>query len=216
MILSRILTTLLALFIAALGSGDLRHFVTDPLTGTWCWLTLIGSTAGALTGFNFSTGIREVPRQRWIVMATGPFWLALAWYLPWAQRHDLMTVKLSPDQGILPLALVAAGLVMRTWPMWVLGTRFSAFVAIQEGHQVCTRGPYRWIRHPSYLGMLMWYLGTILLFGSLPGLCLVMPLLALSIGFRIRDEEALLASHFGAEYEDYRRACPWRMVPGMW
>jgi protein-S-isoprenylcysteine O-methyltransferase Ste14 len=74
------------------------------------------------------------------------------------------------------------------------------------------RGIYRLIRHPSYVGLLVNSLGWALTFRSGVGVLLaaimIVPVLA-----RIRSEEALLLTHFGAEYDSYRsrtaRLVPW-------
>src|SRR5262249_58999382 len=69
--------------------------------------------------------------------------------------------------------------------------RFSALVAIQEGHELVTGGLYRVIRHPSYLGLLLGLFGWVLIFRSaiavLVSLLLLPPLVA-----RLNAEEALL------------------------
>ena len=55
----------------------------------------------------------------------------------------------------LGVMLFAAGGVLRIWPVFVLGRRFSGLVAIQPGHTLVTSGVYGIIRHPSYLGLLV-------------------------------------------------------------
>src|SRR5262249_60231114 len=86
----------------------------------------------------------------------------------------------------------------RIWPLPVRGQGFSGLVAIQPGHTLVTSGIYGAIRHPSYLGLLVNSLGWALAFRSGIGVVLtalmIPPLLA-----RMRAEEALLRSHFGAE-----------------
>ncbi len=66
-----------------------------------------------------------------------------------------------PDNCPLRVAHVAVVLlsVLRIWPIFVLGRRFSGLVAIQPGHELVTDGVYRIIRHPSYLGMLILMFG---------------------------------------------------------
>jgi protein-S-isoprenylcysteine O-methyltransferase Ste14 len=104
--------------------------------------------------------------------------------------------------------------VLRIWPVFVLGRRFSGLVAIQPGHTLVTSGVYGVIRHPSYLGLLVNALGWALAFrsgvGVLLTVLLVPPLLA-----RIRAEERLLRDQFGGEYETYCRRT-WRLIPGLY
>jgi protein-S-isoprenylcysteine O-methyltransferase Ste14 len=98
--------------------------------------------------------------------------------------------------------------------MFVLGRRFSGLVAIQPGHELVTDGPYRYVRHPSYLGMMLGLVGWALVFRSATGLA-ASALALLVLAVRIGDEEALLASQFGEPYEAYRRRS-WRLVPGLY
>ena len=100
------------------------------------------------------------------------------------------------------------------WPVFVLGNRFSGLVAIQPGHRLVTGGIYSVIRHPSYLGLLVNSLGCALAFrsgiGSLLSALTIVPLVA-----RIRAEETLLRSQFGAEYDEFCGRT-WRMIPWVW
>jgi len=87
-------------------------------------------------------------------------------------------------------------------------------VAIQAGHRLETRGVYRVIRNPSYLGLLISSLGWVLAFRSGVGVLLVAMLLVPLLA-RIRAEERLLREHFGAEYEAYCSRT-WRLLPGIY
>jgi protein-S-isoprenylcysteine O-methyltransferase Ste14 len=98
--------------------------------------------------------------------------------------------------------------------LFALGRRFSGLVAIQEGHTLVTGGLYRWIRHPSYAGALVNNLGWVLVFRSVAGVLVLLPLVGLLL-VRIRAEERLLASEFGREYDAYRQRT-WRLVPGVY
>jgi protein-S-isoprenylcysteine O-methyltransferase Ste14 len=114
----------------------------------------------------------------------------------------------------LGVVLYVAGGALRIWPVFVLGRRFSGLVAIQPGRELVTDGPYRFIRHPSYLGMIILMLGWALAFRSGPGLIvaalILPPLLA-----RIRSEEALLQTQFGAQYDAYCKRTS-RLIPGIY
>jgi len=114
----------------------------------------------------------------------------------------------------LGVVLFALGGVVRLWPVFVLGRRFSGLVAIQPGHTLVTDGIYGVIRNPSYVGLLAGALGWALAFRS--GIGVVLALLNLvPLVARIRAEERLLADQFGAEYETYRTRT-WRLVPGVY
>ena len=96
----------------------------------------------------------------------------------------------------------------------MLGRRFSGLVAIQPGHTLVTDHIYGFIRHPSYLGLILNVLGWVLAFRSGVGLLqtalLVPPLVA-----RMQAEEALLRAHFGSEYEAYCQRTS-RLIPGVY
>ncbi|HVW68609.1 MAG TPA: isoprenylcysteine carboxylmethyltransferase family protein, partial [Steroidobacteraceae bacterium] len=106
------------------------------------------------------------------------------------------------------------GGVLRLWPVFVLGRRFSGLVAIQPQHELVTTGIYRFVRNPSYSGMLLGALGWALTFRSWLGV-LITALLLIPLLARIRAEERLLAEHFGVEYASYRNRT-WRLVPGIY
>jgi len=77
-----------------------------------------------------------------------------------------------------------------------------------------TDGPYRYVRHPSYLGMMISFVGWVLVFRSAVGLAAA-ALGLLVLAQRIEAEEALLASQFGDRYAEYRRRT-WRLLPGVY
>jgi protein-S-isoprenylcysteine O-methyltransferase Ste14 len=110
--------------------------------------------------------------------------------------------------------IYAVGGVLRLWPVFVLGHRFSGLVAIQKDHTLVTTGIYSRIRHPSYLGLLVMSLGWALAFRAGVGVLLTAltlpPLLA-----RIHSEERLLQAHFGAAYDAWRARTD-RLIPGLY
>ncbi len=100
------------------------------------------------------------------------------------------------------------------WPVFVLGRRFSGLVAIQPDHTLVTTGIYSIIRNPSHLGFTINTLGWALAFRSGVGLGLaglhIPPIIA-----RIRAEEGMLRTKFGAEFDTYR-ARTYRLIPGVY
>ena len=122
--------------------------------------------------------------------------------------------------GLLPGALqyigllfIPLGLFVRTWAIVRLGRYFSSVVEIENAHQLITAGPYRWLRHPAYTGMLTVHLGIGLALGSGPGAFIMFILLAVATLYRIRVEEEVLVQAFGDEYRCYMEHT-WRLFPG--
>lgn len=113
------------------------------------------------------------------------------------------------------LVVLAAGVALRTWAILTLGRLFKFVVVIQEGHQVVASGPYRLLRHPSYTGGLLAFLGAgIALDSWLSILALTfIPLLAVLV--RIHVEESELTTALGPDYIRYARRTR-RLVPGLW
>ncbi len=111
--------------------------------------------------------------------------------------------------------VLAAGVALRTWAILTLGRLFKFVVVMQAGHRVVASGPYRLLRHPSYTGGLVAFLGVgIALDSWLSIVALVLiPLLAILI--RIRVEEAELAKALGPDYTRYAGRTR-RLVPGLW
>ncbi len=104
------------------------------------------------------------------------------------------------------------GSLFRFYSMRMLGRFFTYDVAVSTGQQVVERGPYRWIRHPSYLGSLVANIGlgmtlTHWLAIYLPALCL-----AVAYAYRIPIEERALEEGLGSAYREYMRRT-WRLVP---
>lgn len=125
-----------------------------------------------------------------------------------------------PRAWIAPLfwigiALMGIGLPLRWWAVRALDRWFTVDVAIREGHRLIQHGPYRWLRHPSYTGALLLFLGMGLALGSWLSLLLLTLPVGAAFLHRIRVEEAVLASAFAQEYPAYA-ARTWRLLPFIW
>ncbi len=83
----------------------------------------------------------------------------------------------------------------------------AAVRTLGRGASLVTRGPYRWVRHPYFLGILLMLVGAIVSMRSLPALVLFIPAVRVTL-MRARREEHNLALRFGATYEAY-----WARVP---
>lgn len=80
----------------------------------------------------------------------------------------------------------------------------TAQLQIVKKHQLVTDGPYRFIRHPLYLGEILRNLGVAILFSSVYGI-LIVTLASIFLIFRIQIEEKMLIVVFGEEYKEYAR-----------
>jgi protein-S-isoprenylcysteine O-methyltransferase Ste14 len=199
--------------LAVLGwGGPAAFFSHPPLIALAVALFVIAGVA-FFAGGNLSPGVREDRDNRWVIAAFALIGL-LAAYLPaYTDRKEFWTLDGDIVRWI-GVVLFTAGSALRLWPVFVLGHRFSGLVAIQPGHTLVTSGIYRIIRHPSYLGLLIGTLGWGLAFRSGVGVLLaalmIPPLIA-----RIRAEERLLRTEFGAEYDAYRARTS-RLIPGLY
>jgi protein-S-isoprenylcysteine O-methyltransferase Ste14 len=199
--------------LAILGWGGFAAFFSHPPLTVLVIAGLAMAVVGLLSAANLSPGEREDRGNRWVLAVFGALGL-LAAYLPaLTDRLDFWTFDGDAVRW-LGVVLFAGGGALRIWPVFVLGRRFSGLVAIQSGHTLVTTGIYSVIRNPSYLGLLIISLGWGLAFRSTIGVLLaaanLVPLVA-----RIRAEEALLASQFGAEYDAYRARTS-RLIPGLY
>jgi protein-S-isoprenylcysteine O-methyltransferase Ste14 len=213
MILMNAVGTVLYLGLAILGWGGFAPFFSHPALIIVVAATIIMTTASLFTSGNLSSGEREDRGNRWVLAVFAMIGLVGAWLPAYTDRKDIWTIDGDALRWI-GVALFIAGGMLRMWPVFVLGHRFSGLVAIQPGHKLVTGGVYSLIRHPSYLGLLINSLGWALAFRSLAGVILTVITLAPLIA-RINAEEALLHSQFGAEYDTYRSHTS-RLIPGVY
>jgi protein-S-isoprenylcysteine O-methyltransferase Ste14 len=111
------------------------------------------------------------------------------------------------------VVLLALGLAFTVWARRHLGRNWSATVTLKEGHQLIRTGPYRWVRHPIYTGLLIALLGSAIARGELRA---VIGLVIVAAAFirKLRIEERWMCEHFKEEYERYSAAVP-ALIPGI-
>jgi len=134
--------------------------------------------------------------------------IALGWYLmvffrlpqPW----NLQLVPHDYAAMIIGSAVCLSGLFVTIWARRTLAGNWSSDVTFKQDHELIRTGPYRYVRHPIYTGLLIMCLGTAVEVGKLR--CWV-GLVLVGIGFwiKLNQEERLMLEHFPAAYSLYRK-----------
>ncbi len=127
--------------------------------------------------------------------------------------HNLM--PFSAPVKIGGLVLIVAGYVVGTWAL-MTNRFFSGMVRLQtdRGHTVVSDGPYRWVRHPGYVGALLTYLGTPFFLDSRWALLAVL-FLAVALVVRTRLEDRFLQQQLEG-YAEYAKKVKFRLLSGIW
>jgi protein-S-isoprenylcysteine O-methyltransferase Ste14 len=116
---------------------------------------------------------------------------------------------------VVGLVLMALGIFIRQWAVFTLGRFFTADVRVHPGQTVVERGPYRWVRHPSYSGLLIFFVGLGVALSNWLSLLVLAVVPAAGLLIRIRSEERALLAALGDDYRRYA-ATHRRLFPGIW
>jgi protein-S-isoprenylcysteine O-methyltransferase Ste14 len=116
---------------------------------------------------------------------------------------------------IVGIVLMAGGLALRQWSMFVLGRYFTPDVRVHSDQTLVERGPYRWARHPSYTGLIVFFIGLGLALSNWASLILLAVVPTAGLVVRIHAEEKALVAAFGDQYHRFA-ATRARLVPGVW
>lgn len=120
----------------------------------------------------------------------------------------------SPAPAVIAGAVCTlAGLLIRAWAMRTLGRRYVLTPQAQSAdHYLCSTGPYRYLRHPGYLGLLLQFLGMGAMLSPVVAIAASMPMIGVFV-LRIHGEERILLREFGTDYRRYRDTVRWKLVP---
>jgi len=130
------------------------------------------------------------------------WWLLLFPHFPGEFNRQIL-----PRTEALEIAgavVCVCGLWFTLWARFTLAGNWSSDVTFKRDHELVRRGPYRFVRHPIYTGLLVMFAGTTMYIGQLR--CFIgLPLVALGFWIKLSQEERMMERHFPEAYPVYRR-----------
>jgi protein-S-isoprenylcysteine O-methyltransferase Ste14 len=129
--------------------------------------------------------------------------------LPYPLNLRIVPAMAPPACAAAVLCII--GLAFAFWARVTLGRNWSGVVTLKEGHELVERGPYRFVRHPIYTGILTMFFATALALGHVAGFAATLLMFA-SFWIKLCDEEQLMLQQFPHRYAVYRRRVK-RIIP---
>ena len=127
-------------------------------------------------------------------------------FLGWF-RHGWLETRLIPETQpwvLFGAILTVAGILICFWARIILGRNWSGTVTIKRDHELILRGPYRFVRHPIYSGLLIGMLGSAIVYGY--ARCFIGVLICgVALWMKLQIEERFMTQQFGDQYTQYRR-----------
>ena len=125
-------------------------------------------------------------------------------------RIPISNLLIVPYYGLI---LIVVGMIIRFISIWSLGKFFTVDVTIRENHTIKKDGIYRIIRHPSYSGSILSFIGFGITLNNWMSLIIITVLITYAMLNRIKIEESALIDQFGEDYLIYMkntcRIIPW-------
>jgi protein-S-isoprenylcysteine O-methyltransferase Ste14 len=118
-----------------------------------------------------------------------------------------------PALGWTAAAFTAVGIGFAVWARVYLGRNWSPRPAVKEHHELVTTGPYTYVRHPIYTGIMLATFGTALM-GTIFGIVMFI-VISIVFALRIGKEEKLMLELFPRQYREYKQRTK-RLVPFVW
>ena len=146
------------------------------------------------------------------IVSTAPWWIEfyppLVW-LPFLVAYfQPLPIDLDVTVQYVGLVIGIASALFGAWAMWSLGRSYGIRTDIFDGHRLVTSGPYAVVRHPMYLGIILYHAGATLVLQSPLLLALTALVIVPYTAIRIAYEERPLREAFGERYATYQRAVP--------
>ena len=207
-----------ALILFGWGFGDIAGFFSYPARTIMFAVTISVNTLTMLfkDKFNvdlFKKGEKEDPKEKLIGVALPTLiGFLIIFIAPYSDSHNFLTINGGDILRYFGLIIFLVGYVFMVWAPLHLGKQFSWLVTVQEEHELITDGPFRYMRHPRYSGIILWIFGVALIFLSIAGLVLAVLMSALML-LRIPKEEKMLHEEFGEKWEEYCKTTAKKLIP---
>ena len=133
----------------------------------------------------------------------------------WAHGVWMFELPAGPAVAVAAVVLFAAGLILRWWAIVTLGRFFTVDVVVEKDHELVERGPFRWVRHPSYTGVLLAFVGWALTLWNWAAMAVVLVPIFVAFVRRMNVEEEALSRALGERYDTYMRRTK-RLIPGIY
>ena len=212
-----IIGLILFIGLALLGWGlrQLPQFFDLPARSAYVivilFLQLFAVAYNPQTGRHRGQGRSGITRNKIDLILIQLFSLSIVFLAPFSDKRSIATLNFGDGIRYLGLVLIVLGFLLMQIAEKYLDKQFSVEVAIQADHQLIQTGPYAYVRHPRYLGIVTFFLGISLVFQSLLAIILVAGLFLVLI-WRVNAEEALMKKEFGEQWDAYCEKS-WRMIP---
>jgi protein-S-isoprenylcysteine O-methyltransferase Ste14 len=123
--------------------------------------------------------------------------------------------SISIVEGLAALAVMMFGLGLRVWAAATLGGYYTRTLMTTKSHKVVTTGPYAWVRHPAYLGVILLWSGFGVLSSDLV-IALLFPVMFVIVYlYRISVEERMLVTELGEDYIQYQQRTR-KLIPAVY
>lgn len=205
----------LGLPLAGWGLGKLPQFFENPARLTYA-IVILGLQVFSViynpqVGQNKDDRKSGVERRRLDLLLIQIFSLTVVVLAPFSDSHAIGSFHFGDAVRWAGLLLMTPGFLLMQAAEKHLARQFSVEVTLQKNHKLIQTGPYTYIRHPRYLGILVFFTGISIVFLSMLALLVVFALAGVLI-WRVFAEEDLMRQEFGDAWEAYCKRS-WRILP---
>jgi protein-S-isoprenylcysteine O-methyltransferase Ste14 len=197
------------------GFGHIPEFFENPARTSYIVIMLALQIFSLIynpqVGRNQENRKSDVPRSKLDLILIQIFSLGIVILAPSSDSSSFGILNVGNLVRYIGLIIAIPGFVLMQAGEKYLAKQFSIEVTLQKDHKLIQSGPYQYIRHPRYLGILTFFTGISLTFRSLLGILAVIALAGVLI-WRVFAEEKMMHQEFGKEWEEYQ-AKTWRLIP---